>query len=130
MSVFTQLGRSQAPALALLPPSFFSLLHSSPPARILRRSSFPSATVQKSNILQLSLPSCPASPFLFHKLLKEQSVAAATWRSAYLLAQLAGPAVAGRPARRTLAPPGGPLVLHRFRFLLSLGAVHPHRAKP
>lgn len=47
-----------------------------------------------------------------------------------LLAQLAGPAVAAPSSPAGPCPPGTTLVLHRLRFLPSLSAVHPHRAKP
>lgn len=66
-------------------------------------------------------PSCPASPSFFIKLLKQQSVAVVTWRSA----QLAGPAVlpndntAGAQLAAGPCPPGGPLVLHLLLFLRS-----------
>ena len=53
---------TRAYAPALLPSSFHSLsLHPAPPARS-------SATCREGNALQLSLPSCFASPFLLHKI--------------------------------------------------------------
>ena len=89
---------------------------------------FPSATCRESNILQLPSLAVPLLPFLFHKITEAGERGGRG-------TQPADPAVLSndsmrRPARRTLAHPGGPLVLHRFRFLLSLGAVHPYRAKP
>lgn len=44
--------------------------------------SLPAATDRESNILQLSLPSCPAPPFLLHKI---PEVAERTWRMAVVV---------------------------------------------
>ena len=125
--VFTQPGRSPASVPVLLPLSFHSLPHP------LHQSASSAAQLplrhgSEEQYSPAVISSCSASPFLIHKLPKQQSVAAV---ASSLPTQLSYPTITcGAQLARTLAPPGGPLVLHRFRFLLSLGAVHPHRAKP
>ena len=127
----SQLGCGQSHlsrSYLLLPPSFFSLLHPASPARTLRRPAPPPPRAGRAIFSSYFRPAVPLLPFFFIKLPKRKSVADVVPSQPV---QLSYPTIAcGRPARRTLAPPGGSLVLHRFRFLLSLGAVHPHRAKP
>ena len=96
------------PRSHLSPPAITPLpLHPVPPARSHHRPSLPSATCRESNILQLSLPSCSASPFLLHKLLKQQSVERRTGAGA----QLTDPAVL--PNDNTAgAQLAAPLLLH------------------
>ena len=92
----------------------------------------PSATDRKSQPPSYPHSSCSASPFLLHKITE----AAERKRSGQLpLFQLADPAsrssCSGAPSSPAgLCPPGGPLVLHRLRFLRSLGAVPPRRVEP
>ena len=121
----------QSAARLPLSPSF---LHRSPfpppvpPARILRHPASPPPRVRRAIFSSYPSPAVLLLSFFFIKLPKRKSVADVVPSQPV---QLSYPTIAcGRPARRTLAPPGGLLVLHRFRFLLSLGAVHPHRAKP
>ena len=69
-SALPQLGRGQSslPPHLLLSPSFlFSLPPPSPPARI---PSFPACQPPRAakQLLSCPLPSCPASPFLLHKI--------------------------------------------------------------
>ena len=79
------------PMLRLPPPAIVSTL---PPLRptspLLHHSSFSSATCRKSNALQLSLPSCSASPF-FIKLPKRKSVEEGPGRAPTLPTQLSYP---------------------------------------
>ena len=57
------------PMLCLPPPSTISVLFLPPPTSPHPPSpSFPSATCRESNILQLSISSCSASPFLLHEI--------------------------------------------------------------
>ena len=127
----TQLGRVQSHLSCSRPPP--SIISPSPSTHPHQSASSaapasPPPRAGRAIFSSYPLPSCSASPFLLHKLPKRKRAAAVVSSQP---TQLSYPTIAcGRPARRTLAPPGGPLVLHRFRFLLSLGAVHPHRAKP
>lgn len=94
-------GRDQSlPSTSLLPPSPHSLPPPVPPPAPLPPS-LSSATCRKNNILQLSLPSCSASPFLLHKITEAEERGEGPWRGA----SLADPAVllndnTARPARR------------------------------
>ena len=127
-SVFIQ-ARPQPRFRSAPPPSLISLSSSTPSHQ---STSSVAQLVSRHGSGEQYSPAIPPqlfrfSPF-FIKLPKRKSVADVVPSQPV---QLSRPTIAcGRPARRTLAPPGGPLVLHRFRFLLSLGAVHPHRAKP
>ena len=70
-STTSQLARSHSPRFRspLLSSSFpFFLPPPSPISPLLHHSSFSSVTGRESKTLQLSLPSCPASPFFLHKI--------------------------------------------------------------
>lgn len=92
--------------------------------------SLPAATCRESNILQLSLSSHSASPFLLHKLPKQKSVAIVMWRSTLPADPASRSSHSGAQLARRPAPPGTTLVLHLLHFLPSLGAVHPQHLKP
>lgn len=99
---------------ATLPPLHHHIIpFSLPPPRHLLLRRPPRAAKQ---LPQLSLSSCSASPFLLHKLPKQQSgsVVDVAWHGA----QLAGPASRSscreRPARRTLAPSSNQMTALRF----------------
>lgn len=113
-------GRGQSPAPVPLSSLYHSILSSSTRLTSPRPAapSLSAATDRKAIAPAISLPAVPPSPFLLHKLPKQQSVAVVTWRST----QLAGPAVAGAQLARRPVHSRWPLVLHRFRFLPSLGA--------
>ena len=76
---YPHLGRGQSHLSCSRPPPFIiSVLFSPPvpPACFLRRPASPPPRVGRAIFSSYPSPSCLASPFLLHKLLKEQSVAA------------------------------------------------------
>lgn len=126
--VIPQLARSQTP----LPFSPSSLHHSilsplssptnlpHPPPQLVGRH------VPPSSCPSYPSPSCSTSPFLLHKITgaEERGRHCVAWYPA------CWPSLPTQLWRRPARPQArGPLVLHRFRFLLDLMTVHPHRAK-
>ena len=131
-SSITQLGRSQSyHSRSILPPPFIiSILSPSTQPTSPHRPA-PACRpprIGRAIFFSYPSPSCPASPFLLHKITEAE--------------ECGGCHVAEHPASRSnysvRAPssPAGPspsgttLVLHHLRFFPSLGAVHPHRAEP
>ena len=92
----------------LLPSSFpSSLPPPSPTSPLLHHSSFSSATGRESNTLQLSLPSCSASPFLLHKITETAERGEKNRAGASLPTQLSYPTITRQAPS---SPP--PLLLH------------------
>ena len=102
-------GRGQSPAPVPLSSLHHSILSSStrPTSPHPAAPSLPAATDRETIAPAISLPAVSPSPFLLHKLPKQQSVAAVTWRST----QLAGPVVDGAQLAAGLYPPGSSLIL-------------------
>ena len=128
-----QPGRGHSLTPLLFPPPFIIPFFS--PSTPPHHPASPTPAYQPPRVGRAIFPSYPSPavlllPFFFIKLPKQQNVAVVAWRSTLLADPASRPSHSmWRPARRTLAPPGGPLVLHLLRSLPSLGAVHPHRAK-
>ena len=98
IKLWNQADRGQSAAsLRFIHSRRFTLLPPCPAHSRLPHSPPPSATSQKSQTSSYPCPSCPTFPSFFIKLPKRQSrsVAVVAWRGT----QLAGPAVAVRPAR-------------------------------
>ena len=96
----------------LLPSSFLSFLPPNPTSLPSPPQLAPPPRVGRAMSSSYPSPSCPASPFLLHKITEAEERGGKDRGGAPSLpTQLAGPSCSGRPTRRTLAPSSNRVVV-------------------